>query len=117
MTRHFIASALLCIATLTANHAAEPPKPRHGEKLLIINDDGFSNFYSGRYKTADDLRRQAALFKDTQVAVLEWCITSGSRVNFPCKTVELVGTGVKDFGRRGDQLATETLHRLAIRVY
>jgi len=36
---------------------------------------------------------------------MEWCITSGSRVNFPAKTVELVGTAVQEYGRRGDQLA------------
>ena len=44
---------------------------------------------------------------------MEWSITSGSRVNFPAKTSELVGTGVTEFGRRGDQFATETLRRLA----
>ena len=93
--------------------SAEPPKPRNGEKLIIINDDGFSSFHSGRYKSADDLRNQMLKFKDTQVAVFEWCIAAGSRVNFPSKTCELIGTGVTEFPRRGDKLASETLHKLA----
>lgn len=93
--------------------AADAPKPRHGTKLIIVNDDGFSAFYSGRYKNADDLRRQVALYADTSVAVFEWCITSGSRVNFPSATSELIGAGITDFGRRGDQLAADTLRRLA----
>lgn len=93
--------------------AAEAPPPRHGTKLVVVNDDGFSAFYSGRYTTADDLRRQVASYADTSVAVFEWCITSGSRVNFPTPAAELIGAGVTDFGRRGDQLAAETLRRLA----
>ncbi|MBX7207821.1 MAG: family 10 glycosylhydrolase [Verrucomicrobiaceae bacterium] len=92
---------------------AEPPKPRNGEKLIIINDDGFSSFYSGRYKTAEDLRKQMLGLRGTQVAVFEWCIAAGSRVNFPSKTSELIGTGVTEFPRRGDRLAAETLHKLA----
>ncbi len=105
--------SLLALTPLTALHSAEAPKPRNGDKLLIAYDDGFSPFYSGRYKTAADLRKQMQLFKDTQVAVMEWCITSGSRVNFPAKTAELVGTAVQEYGRRGDQLAAETLRQLA----
>lgn len=111
MTSLFVAFLILLPAATL--HAVEAPKPRNGEKLIISYDDGFSPFYSGRYKTAADLRKQMQLFKDTQVAVMEWCITSGSRVNFPAKTSELVGTGVQQFGRRGDQLAAETLQRLA----
>lgn len=94
-------------------HASESPKPRNGDKLLVINDDGFSSFYSGRYKTADDLRLQMLRLRDTQVGVVEWCIAAGSRVNFPAKTCELIGASVTAFPRRGDKLAAETLQRLA----
>jgi hypothetical protein len=107
------ATLLLFHAAQTAVRAAEPPKPRNGEKLIVINDDGFSAFYGARYKSAEDLRRQMLSFRDTQVGVYEWCISAGSRVNYPSKVTELVGDGVKEFGRRGDRLAAETLHRLA----
>ena len=50
-------------------------------ELIVINDDGFSAFYSGGYKTAEDLHKHILSFRDTQVAVFEWCIMSGSRVN------------------------------------
>lgn len=93
--------------------AAEPPKPRNGEKLIVINDDGFSAFYSGRYRTADDLKKQMLRLRGTQVGVFEWCIAAGSRVNFPSQTSELIGTGVTEFPRRGDKLAAETLRQLA----
>ena len=105
--------AALFLACFSALPAAEAPQPRHGNKLVIVNDDGFSAFFSGHYKTADDLRRQIASYADTSVAVFEWCITSGSRVNFPTPASELIGAGVTDFGRSGDQLAAETLRRLA----
>ena len=120
--RHFLKQTGAATAVISALGAAllprfsvgaESPKPRGGDKLIVINDDGFSEFYSGAYKSAADLRKRMLSFKDTQVAIMEWCITSGSRVNFPAKTSELVGTGVAEFGRRGDQLATETLRRLA----
>jgi hypothetical protein len=102
----------LAVISPTILHA-EPPKPRNGDKLLVINDDGFSSFHSGRYKTAEDLRNQMRRFRDTQVGVFEWCIAAGSRVNFPSKTCELIGTGVTEFPRRGDKLAAETLQKLA----
>lgn len=107
---------ILCIFVLGFScHrlVAEPPRPRHGEKLIVINDDGFSSFYSGRYRTADDLKQQVLRFRDTQVGVFEWCIAAGSRVNFPSQTCELIGTGVTEFPRRGDKLAADTLHQLA----
>ena len=61
--------------------AAEAPKPRNGEKLIVINDDGFSAFHSGRYKNAEDLRKAMLAHKNTQVAVMEWCMIAGSRAN------------------------------------
>lgn len=104
----------LCLLMGVVAAAAEAPRPRHGSKLVVINDDGFSAFFSGEYQSVEDLRRKVRSFADTQVAVLEWCIVSGSRVNFPSRTVELVGAGVTDFPRRGDKLVAETLHRLAM---
>lgn len=92
---------------------AEPPRPHHGSKLIIVNDDGFSSFHSGRYKTAADLRKAMLDYQDTQVAVMEWCILAGSRSNYPSKVTELFGEGMTEFPRRGDKLASDTVHRLA----
>lgn len=107
------AFAALLATSLLAFASPEAPKPRHGTKLVVINDDGFSAFFDNRYQTADELRRQVASLEDTSVAVFEWCITSGSRVNFPTKSYELIGAGVTEFGRRGDQVVTETMRRFA----
>ena len=108
---------LPCLALVfawgAALHAAEPPKPRHGSKLIVVNDDGFSAFHSGRYKSAEDLRQAMLAYRDTQVAVMEWCMIAGSRANYPSKVTELIGEGMTEFPRRGDKLASETLHRLA----
>jgi hypothetical protein len=104
--------AALCTVALASAFAA-PPAPRNSTKLIVINDDGFSAFYAGRYQSAADLRAHILSYRDTPVAVFEWCITSGSRVNYPSKVTELLGTGLTTYGRRGDQLASETLHRLA----
>lgn len=93
--------------------SAEAPRPRGGGKLVVVNDDGFSSFFSGKYGSAADLEKEVRSFRDTPVAVFEWCIAAGSRVNYPSKVSELIGTGVTEFPRRGDKLATETLRRLA----
>lgn len=103
---------VLLAVLLPAVPAATPPAPRNAAKLVVINDDGFSAFFSGKYQSAEDLRRQVASYRDTQVAVLEWCILSGSRTNFPSRTTELIGAGVTEFPRRGDKLAAETYARL-----
>lgn len=100
-------TALCCPA------APQAPAPRHAAKVLVVNDDGFSAFYSGHYKSADDLKNQILRYRDTQVAVFEWCVISGSRANYPSKATDLIGDGVTEFPRRGDKLASDTLHRLA----
>lgn len=92
--------------------SAEPPKPRNGDKLVIVNDDGFSKFYGGYYPTEDALRKRLLKYEDTQVAVFEWCFVAGSRVNYPSEIHELIGEDMKEFPRRGDKLAAETLRRL-----
>lgn len=97
-------SGLISCGWISRAFAAEPPRARHAAKVIVVNDDGFSAFFSGKYQTADDLRRQVHSFRETQVAVLEWCIGSGSRVNFPSRNYELIGAGAKELPRRGDQL-------------
>ncbi len=93
--------------------AAEPPKPRGGDLTLVAYDDGFSSFYSGRYKGAEDLKKSMLFYKDTQIAVLEWCVIAGSRTNYPSKVTELYGTGMTEFPRRGDKLAHEAVKSMA----
>lgn len=104
---------LILCALAPALFAAQPPKPHNGSKLIVVNDDGFSAFHSGRYKTADDLRQAMLAYKDTQVAVMEWCIIAGSRANYPSKATQLIGDGMTEFPRRGDKLAHETLKRMS----
>jgi hypothetical protein len=94
-------------------HAVEPPKPRNGSQLIVVNDDGFSIFHTGRCKTAEDLRKEMLAYKHTQVAVMEWCMIAGSRANYPSQVTEIIGDGVTEFPRRGDKLAHETLKRMA----
>ena len=111
-----LVGAALGAATSTAPlsaASAQPPPARGGSKLLVVNDDGFSGFFSGKYRTADDLRRQVLSFRDTPVAVLEWCFLSGSRTNYPSQVTELIGAGVPEYPRRGDELAAATYRRLA----
>lgn len=110
MTRFLLPAVFALSASL---FSAEPPKPRNGSLILITNDDGFSSFHSGRYKGAEDLRKAMLAYKDTQIAVMEWCVIAGSCSNYPSKVTELYGTGMTEFPRRGDKLAHETVKRMA----
>ncbi len=113
MSRGFFLIVALLPFICSSAITAEPPHARNGEKLIITNDDGFSAFYSGRYSSEESLRNAMLRFKDTQVAVLEWCVLAGSRVNFPSKSYEMIGAGMTEFPRRGDQKAAETYRQLA----
>lgn len=114
LRRRFRVLLLLGVVPLsfTAVRSAEAPKPRHGPKLIVVNDDGFSKFHNGSYQSAEDLRREMLSYKDTQVAVMEWCVIAGSRANYPSQVTELIGAGMTEYPRRGDKLASETVHRL-----
>ena len=93
--------------------AATPPPPRHASKAVVVNDDGFSAFFNGSYKSVADVRQRILAFRDTPVAVLEWCVIGGSRVNFPSKVSEIIGTGLTEFPRRGDKQVYDTLRGIA----
>jgi len=104
---------LLLFLCISCAFAGEPPQPRNGSLLLAVNDDGFSAFHSGRYQSAEDLRQAMLAYKDTQVAIMEWCVIAGSRANYPSKVTELIGEGMTEFPRRGDHLAHTTFKRMA----
>ncbi|MFA6563476.1 MAG: family 10 glycosylhydrolase [Verrucomicrobiia bacterium] len=109
----WIVVLLLGTGILAPAEGASPPKPRNAPKVIVINDDGFSEFFGGAYKTVDEVRKRILRYRDTQVAVLEWCFLSGSRANYPSKVTELIGDGVTEFPRRGDKLVHETLRGFA----
>lgn len=106
-------AALLSLGLTLAAAAATPPPPRHAAKAVVINDDGFSAFFSGAYQSVADVRQRILSHRDTPLAVLEWCVTSGSRVNYPSTISELIGAGLTDFPRRGDRQAYEAFRRIA----
>ena len=112
-SRCIIASVAVCLAPIVA--AATPPPPRHAAKAVVINDDGFSAFFNGSYQSLDDVHKRMLSHRATPVAVLEWCVTGGSRVNYPSQVSELIGEGLAEFPRRGDRQAYETLRRFADR--
>lgn len=107
------------LAGAAATRAAEkplppsPPRARGGDKIFAVNDDGFSAFHTGRYRTAEDLRQAMLAFRATPVAVMEWCVVAGSRTNYRSDVTELIGAGMTEYPRRGDKLAAETFRRLA----
>lgn len=106
-----IAFAAICLALCLPAVAA--PKPRQAPKAVVVNEDGHGGFYSGRYDSAKALHDKMLQYRDTQVAAFEWCVTAGSRVNYPSKVSELVGEGVTKFPRRGDKLVYDLQHKLA----
>ncbi len=99
----------LLLGGLTMGAAAETPVPHP----IIVNDDGHGGFYSGRYTSAEAIREKIARYQGTHVRIFEWCITMGSRANYPSQVTEIMGTGMTEFPRRGDKRASELMHKLA----
>ncbi|MBC7288448.1 MAG: hypothetical protein H5T86_10480 [Armatimonadetes bacterium] len=81
-------------------------------RCLIVNNDGFSDFFSGYLSDQESIDRYVEKYADTKVGILEWCI-NGSRVNYRSTVAELIGHGCMEFPRRGDQRAVEAYRRLA----
>jgi len=80
---------------------------------ILVNDDGHGGFYSGRYNSAQAIRKKILAYRDTHVTVLQWCISTGGRVNYPTSVTEILGAGVKEYPRRGDKVASELMQKLA----
>lgn len=113
--RGFLLLGLMAGGVLLSQATAAEPVPRmaDADRRIIINDDGFSNFFAERYRTVADVREQILKYRDLPVAVFEWSFLAGSRANYPSRVTELVGTGMTDFPRRGDKIAHEALRAIA----
>lgn len=84
---------------------------------VIVNNDGFSAFWSGAFSTAEDLQEWVHRYQDTDVTVLEWCLgPCGGTFSFDTEVGDVLGEGVTDEEfeklRRGDRRAAETVQRL-----
>ncbi len=96
----------LYVVFMSSAWAARP------ERCLIVNNDGFSDFFSGTLSDVASIERYVSKYKSTRVGILEWCV-NGSRVNYPSKVAELIGHGCTDFPRRGDRRAVMAYRALA----
>ena len=108
-----IALAVLLLATIAAA-AGAAPSPRNAPKLIVVNGDGFSDFYTERYNSPQALCDSILRYRDSHVAILEWCVISGSRANYPSRVPETIGNGMTEFPRRGDKAASALRHRFAV---
>lgn len=120
-------SCLLCVCCLphtaaTAADGAEPVTGMTEEEMqkpreVIVNNDGFSAFFSGAFVTREDLEQWVHQYRDTDVTVLEWCPgPCGGVFTFDTQVGDVLGEGVTDEQfeelRRGDRRAAETVQRL-----
>ncbi|MCX6991736.1 MAG: hypothetical protein NT011_01180, partial [Kiritimatiellaeota bacterium] len=85
-------------------------------KIVIVNNDGYSSFYSGDFRTKEDLQKFVHQFKGTDVTIVEWCLGTGGTFNFDTKVGSVMGRGVDESVWktlcRGDKLIGETVQRL-----
>lgn len=96
MHRKLFTLATLLSVLLSPLHAADPGRiaPLVAPKRLIMNDDGHNGFYTGRLKDAAALRKAPRKLRGTQVGIYQWCVTSGTKVNYPSRIAELCGEGI-----------------------
>lgn len=83
------------------------------EVPVIVNDDGFSHFHSGRYKDKATLKNALKeAYSNGDVEIFEWCLGPCGVFTYGTKIGDVLGTGIEEFPRRGDKLAAETVHRM-----
>jgi len=80
----FAALVLAPLATLVAEESGRVI-PLSAPRRLILNDDGHNGFYTGRLTDAAALRELPQRMRGTQVGIYQWCVTSGTKVNYPSK--------------------------------
>ena len=110
---------LACSLSLLRAHAADAP-PRFtapdAPRRLIYNDDGHGVFYGGQAHDAASLRKGPLALRDTHVGIFQWCVTLGTKVNYPSKIAELVGEGMTPAQlaavRTGDRVVISKLAQL-----
>lgn len=84
---------------------------------VIINNDGFSAFFSGAFSSREDLEEWVHSYADTDVTAIEWCLgPCGGVYSFGTQVGDVLGENVpeKEWAnlRRGDRQAAETVQRL-----
>ena len=111
----FAAVMLLPSSTLQAadpSRIAPPAAPRR----LIVNDDGHNGFYAGKWTDAASLRALPQALRGTHVGIYQWCVTLGTKVNYPSRIAELCGEGVSPETlaavRDGDRTLAALLQKL-----
>jgi len=70
-------------------------------KKLIVNNDGHGGFFQGRYTSREIIERELEIYVGTYVSIFGWCVTVGSKANYPSKVTEVIGEDVRVFPRRG----------------
>lgn len=80
-------------------------------KRIMVNNDGHGVFSEG-YDSREAIEESQEVYRGTYVAVLGWCISIGTRANYPSKFTEILGEDVTEFPRKCDRQISETLHRL-----
>ncbi|MGC9318068.1 MAG: family 10 glycosylhydrolase [Armatimonadota bacterium] len=86
-------------------------------KQIIVNNDGFSAFYGGRFDSREALEEYIHSFAGTDVTIIEWCLgPSDGSFTYDTAVGEVLGENVPEDAlaklRRGDRLAAETVQRL-----
>ena len=104
---------LACCAALAGEPRIPPPTGTH---RLITNDDGHNGFYSGELSSAESLRQRPQRLAGTHLWIYQWCVTTGTRTNYPSKVDQLLGEGVEEEVaqqmRAGDRTAARLLREL-----
>ena len=118
MKQIFTRLTALLLAPLVAINAMEPSRvvPLAAPKRLILNDDGHNGFYAGKWTSAEALRQVGQRARGTQIGICQWCVTLGTKVNYPSTIAELCGEGVSSeilaTVRDGDRTLASLLQKL-----
>lgn len=92
----------------------EPDWPKSlitGTRRVLIDNDGSSCFFLNMFLTPAAMDRTIAMYRDTDIRGMVWCVNTPLEVNYRSRIAPLMWEGVRHFPRRGDKRVHDAIRR------
>jgi len=80
-------------------------------KRLVVNNDGYSMFFSG-VNSIEQIHRMIDRYAEKTLYSYDYCLGTDSSCTYDTKVGTVCGAGLETFWRQGDRKASEGVHKL-----